>query len=90
MSKKDVPFVDEFIIPLQEHDIDNLIENRAWMSIEQMLRDRIDVLIDDLINVDDPLEMKEYQGRLREDKLLLEVPRLLVEEVKEKNRRKHE
>jgi len=86
MSKKELPFVDEFIIPLKEHDIDNLLENRAWKSIEQMLYDRIDVLIDDLINVDDPLEMKEFQGRLREDKLMLDVPRLLLEEVRDMRR----
>ena len=75
------PKMNENVIPVEVHDVEDFTNSQYGKSFEQWRGDRKDLTMDDLIVSNDQAEVNRLQGALREIKTMLKFPYLLIEEL---------
>ena len=80
-EKGDFGNLNEDMFNVHESDIDNFLENPVWLTMEQWLTDRIDIMNEEIIEVDEVPRMKMIQGEMRHARTVLAFPGLLRDEI---------
>jgi uncharacterized protein with von Willebrand factor type A (vWA) domain len=72
-------------------DYENFIKNSVWKEIQDTLKETIDGLLDDLVEIvpqgDGIAEVARQQGRLKMAKFVLALPEDILREITENERK---